>query len=127
LTVSGLKAGDEVFFTTDGTHNHVLVEAVAGASFDIGGYSIQSSESTPFAINNIKFDDDAPTITAPFDADPGTAGIQTPEKLGNAVGQTASGTFGYDIGADAHLAAFYTAGAPTLSIPTVALQECRSA
>jgi hypothetical protein len=57
-----------------------------------------------------KFKDDGPTITAPFDADPATAGIQTPEHLGNAVGQTASGTFGYDIGADAHLAAFYTGG-----------------
>jgi hypothetical protein len=57
-----------------------------------------------------KFEDDGPTITAPFDADPSTVGTQTPEKLGNAMGQTASGTFGYDIGADAHLAAFYTAG-----------------
>ena len=57
-----------------------------------------------------KFEDDGPTITAAFDADPGTAGIQTPEHLGNAVGQTASGTFGYDIGADAHLAAYYTGG-----------------
>lgn len=47
-----------------------------------------------------RFQDDGPTITAPFDADPGTAGIQTPEHLGNAVGQTASGTFGYDLGAD---------------------------
>jgi hypothetical protein len=37
-------------------------------------------------------------------------GIQTPEHLGNAAGQTASGTFGYDIGSDAHLAAFYTGG-----------------
>jgi hypothetical protein len=60
--------------------------------------------------NAFKFEDDGPTITAAFDADPGTPGTQTPEKLGNAVGQTASGTFGYDIGADAHLAAFYAGG-----------------
>ena len=58
----------------------------------------------------INFDDDGPAITAAFDADPVAPGIQTPEKLGNAVGQTASGTFGYDLGADAHQAAFYAAG-----------------
>ena len=59
---------------------------------------------------NLVFTDDAPTITAPFDADPVAPGIQTPEELGNAVGQTASGVFGYDIGSDAHLAAFYAGG-----------------
>ncbi|SEP23240.1 hypothetical protein SAMN02990966_04552 [Rhodospirillales bacterium URHD0017] len=59
---------------------------------------------------NLVFTDDAPTITAPFDADPSLAGVQSPEQLGNAVGQTASGIFGYDIGSDAHLAAFYAGG-----------------
>src|SRR5262249_58337372 len=37
---------------------------------------------------NLVFTDDAPTITAPFDADPVATGIQTPEHLGNDVGQT---------------------------------------
>jgi hypothetical protein len=56
----------------------------------------------------LKIKDDGPSITAPFDADPNTAGIQTPEKLGNAVGQTASGIYGYDVGEDDRLA--YPAG-----------------
>jgi hypothetical protein len=73
-----------------------------------------------------KFEDDGPTITAPFDADPVAPGAQTPEKLGNAVGQTASGVFGYDIGSDSHLAAFYAAGSSDFAIPTVASEECRS-
>jgi hypothetical protein len=60
VTVSGLKAGDELFYTTASEHNHVFVEAVSGAAFDIGGFSILSAEEVPFAINNIKFDDDAP-------------------------------------------------------------------
>ncbi|WFT82649.1 DUF5801 repeats-in-toxin domain-containing protein [Methylobacterium sp. CB376] len=58
---------------------------------------------------NLSFLDDGPTITAQFDADPATPGIQTPEHLGNAVGQTATGTFGYDIGHDSHPATFYDA------------------
>jgi uncharacterized protein DUF5801 len=58
----------------------------------------------------IQFTDGQPSITAPFDADPVAPGIQTPEQLGNAVGQTASGAFGYNIGPDDHLAAFYAAG-----------------
>lgn len=58
----------------------------------------------------INFDDDGPTLTKAFDADPVASGIQTPEHLGNAVGQTASGSFGYDIGSDQHSAAFYTGG-----------------
>ncbi|VIO72624.1 hypothetical protein CI1B_42700 [Bradyrhizobium ivorense] len=58
---------------------------------------------------NLIFTDDAPTITAPFDADPGTAGIQTPETLGNSAGATASGTFGYDIGHDSRPTSFYDA------------------
>ncbi|MBZ9910040.1 DUF5801 domain-containing protein, partial [Mesorhizobium sp. BR115XR7A] len=55
------------------------------------------------------FKDDAPTITVPFDGDPGTAGIQN-ENLANTLNASASGAFGYDIGADAHPAAFYTGG-----------------
>ncbi|RUX48742.1 hypothetical protein EOA33_14695, partial [Mesorhizobium sp. M4A.F.Ca.ET.050.02.1.1] len=49
---------------------------------------------------NLVFTDDAPTIVKPFDADPGTSGIQTPETLQNVVGTPASGDFKYSIGAD---------------------------
>ncbi|MBZ9726972.1 DUF5801 domain-containing protein [Mesorhizobium sp. CO1-1-11] len=55
------------------------------------------------------FKDDAPTITVPFDGDQtGTAG--TPETLANTTSASAIGAFGYDVGADAHPAAFYTGG-----------------
>lgn len=55
------------------------------------------------------FEDDGQTITVPFDADPTTAGLQSPETVGNSAGQTASGAFGYDIGSDGRLATFYNA------------------
>jgi hypothetical protein len=58
----------------------------------------------------INFDDDGPIVSAAFDADPSTTGIQTPEHLGNAAGQSAGGIFGYDLGADQHTAAYYTGG-----------------
>ena len=58
---------------------------------------------------NLHFEDDGPTITVPFDGDPGTAGIQH-ETLANALNASASGAFGYNIGADIHPAAFYTNG-----------------
>ncbi|MDU0308421.1 DUF5801 repeats-in-toxin domain-containing protein [Rhizobium sp. 10PS4] len=58
---------------------------------------------------NLNFEDDGPTITKPFDGNPGLAGIQH-ETLANALNAQASGDFGYNIGADVHPAAFYTGG-----------------
>ncbi|RWQ28517.1 DUF5801 repeats-in-toxin domain-containing protein [Mesorhizobium sp.] len=67
---------------------------------------------------NLVLTDDAPTIADQdlvaagiqgFDGDPGTAGAQG-ETLTNAVGVPATGVFSFDIGADEHLAAFYTGG-----------------
>ncbi|PDT17129.1 hypothetical protein CO670_10400, partial [Rhizobium sp. J15] len=58
---------------------------------------------------SFNFEDDGPTITVPFDGDPGTAGIQN-ETLANVLNASATGAFGYNIGADARLAAFYTGG-----------------
>ena len=58
---------------------------------------------------NFNFEDDGPTITVPFDGNPAIAGIQH-ETLANVVNASASGAFGYNIGADAHTAAFYTGG-----------------
>ncbi|WP_287309842.1 DUF5801 repeats-in-toxin domain-containing protein [Mesorhizobium sp.] len=66
---------------------------------------------------NLVLTDDAPTIVDQdaatgiqgFDGDPGTAGAQG-ETLTNAVGAPATGVFAFDIGADAHLPAFYTGG-----------------
>lgn len=47
-----------------------------------------------------EFKDDGPTITQAFDADPVAPGVQSPETLTNAVGSTAGGLFGYNIGHD---------------------------
>ncbi|TPJ36041.1 DUF5801 repeats-in-toxin domain-containing protein [Mesorhizobium sp. B2-6-5] len=64
---------------------------------------------TAYIGTSLVFKDDAPTITAPFDGDQtGTAG--TPETLANTTSASAIGAFGYDVGADAHPAAFYTGG-----------------
>lgn len=67
------------------------------------------SNDTSLAIGDkVQIRDDGPTITVPFDGDPGTAGIQH-ESLANTVNATASGVFGYNIGTDSHPASFYDA------------------
>ncbi|PDS29417.1 DUF5801 repeats-in-toxin domain-containing protein [Rhizobium phaseoli] len=58
---------------------------------------------------NLIFKDDGPTITVPFDGNPAVTGIQH-ETLANALNASATGAFGYDIGADIHPAAYYTGG-----------------
>ncbi|WP_214472133.1 DUF5801 repeats-in-toxin domain-containing protein [Mesorhizobium sp. dw_380] len=73
------------------------------------------TSDTSIAIGDkVQIRDDGPTITHPFDGDPDTAGIQN-ETLANTAGATASGTFGYNIGADAHPTAFYTGGGSDFS------------
>ncbi|RWM10023.1 DUF5801 repeats-in-toxin domain-containing protein [Mesorhizobium sp.] len=68
------------------------------------------SSDTSLAIGDkVQIRDDGPTITVPFDGDPGTAGIQH-ETLANTLNASASGAFGYDIGTDAHTALFYSGG-----------------
>lgn len=65
---------------------------------------------TSLAIGDkVQIRDDGPTITVPFDGDPGTAGTQH-ETLANTLNASASGAFGYDIGTDAHTALFYSGG-----------------
>jgi hypothetical protein len=55
---------------------------------------------------NLVFKDDGPTLTVPSSA-PDAANAA---HLGNQAGQSVAGDFGYNIGADSHLAAFYTGG-----------------
>ncbi|RWC66977.1 MAG: hypothetical protein EOS29_02740 [Mesorhizobium sp.] len=56
------------------------------------------------------FEDDGPTITVPFDGDASGGGSDgTHETLANTAGATASGAFGYDIGADARPDLYYDA------------------
>ncbi|WP_224544486.1 DUF5801 repeats-in-toxin domain-containing protein [Mesorhizobium sp. CA16] len=57
---------------------------------------------------SLVFKDDAPTITVPFDGDQNAGnGPGTHETLANTLNASATGAFGYDVGADAHPAAFY--------------------
>ena len=86
-----------------------LINVVSTVTVTDGDLDVVSSQSTSSGLS-LTFDDTDPTITAPFDADPVLPGIQTPEHLGNEAGQTASGTFGYDM-TDKHTAAEYLAGA----------------
>ncbi|RVC16682.1 hypothetical protein EN884_11815 [Mesorhizobium sp. M7A.F.Ca.AU.001.01.1.1] len=70
----------------------------------------QASDSVNIG-TSLVFKDDAPTITVPFDGDQNAGnGIGTPETLANTLNASATGAFGYDIGADAHPAAFYASG-----------------
>ena len=86
-----------------------LINVVSTVTVTDGDNDVVSQQSASSGLS-LTFNDTDPTITAPFDADPVLPGIQTPEQLGNAVGQTASGTFGYDM-TDKHAAAAYAAGA----------------
>ncbi len=85
-----------------------LINVVATVTVTDGDEDVVSQQSTSSGLS-LTFNDTDPTITAAFDADPGTPGIQTPEHLANTAGATASGTFGYDM-TDRHTAAEYAAG-----------------
>ncbi|MBD9510882.1 hypothetical protein IB265_29360 [Ensifer sp. ENS10] len=85
-----------------------LINVVATVTVTDGDEDVVSQQSTIAGLS-LTFNDTDPTITAAFDADPGTPGIQTPEHLANTAAATASGTFGYDM-TDRHTAAEYVAG-----------------
>ena len=119
LILHNVGEGVTVDFTTSGgvggTFDRFTIKNIDGDKdyFDVKEvhFSGQSANSYNEQVGSfINFDDDGPTVTKPFDADPVATGIQTPEHLGNAAGQTASGNFGYDIGADQHTTAYYTGG-----------------
>ncbi len=60
---------------------------------------------------NLNFEDDGPTIPVPFDGDQNAGnGNGTHETLANTLNASATGAFGYHIGADAHPGAFYAGG-----------------
>src|SRR5262249_23013433 len=85
-----------------------LINVVSTVTVTDGDADVVSAQSASSGLS-LTFDDTDPTITAPFDADPVASGVQTPEKLGNAAGQTASGVFGYNM-TDEQSAAFYAGG-----------------
>src|SRR5204862_302637 len=86
-----------------------LINVVSTVTVTDGDSDVVSQQSATSGGLSLTFDDTDPVITAAFDADPIASGIQTPEHLSNAVGQTASGAFGYDM-TDKRTAADYSAG-----------------
>nr|WP_087575419.1 DUF5801 repeats-in-toxin domain-containing protein [Sphingomonas sp. CDS-1] len=86
-----------------------LINVVATVTVTDGDNDVVSSQSVTTGGLSLTFSDTDPTLTVPFDADPVAPGNQTPEELGNAVGATASGAFGYDM-TDRRTAAEYAAG-----------------
>ena len=86
-----------------------LINVVATVTVTDGDADVVSQQSTVASPLSLTFNDTDPTLTKPFDADPGTGGIQTPETLANTAGATASGDFGYAM-TDQVAAAAYAAG-----------------
>ncbi|KSV63921.1 hypothetical protein N183_35440 [Sinorhizobium sp. Sb3] len=68
-----------------------------------------TDEATADIGNAFNFEDDGPTVTVAFDGDQ-TGAPGTHEILVNVANASATGAFGYKIGADARTAAFYTGG-----------------
>ena len=85
-------AGEDNTLDLDGLIN--LVATVTVTDGDNDSTSQQSTTASPLSLT---FNDTDPTITKAFDADPGTAGNQSPETLANTAGATASGNFGYSM------------------------------
>lgn len=74
-----------------------LINVVATVTVTDGDNDVVSSQSTTSGALSLTFNDTDPTITKAFDADPGTAGNQSPETLANTLNATASGNFGYSM------------------------------
>lgn len=72
-----------------------LINVVATVTVTDGDGDVVSQQSTTASPLSLSFNDTDPTLTKAFDADPGTAGNQTPETLANTLNATASGNFGY--------------------------------
>ena len=90
LIITGLSSGDTVQWTTNGTHDRVLIENISNAdgisgndnnTFDIGGFGIvTSSGASTFVGQQIVIEDDGPTAGivqgTPTVAHDETAGVQ---------------------------------------------------
>ena len=86
-----------------------LINVVATVTVTDGDADVVTQQSTTASPLSLTFNDTDPTLTKAFDADPGTAGVQTPETLANTNGASASGDFGYAM-TDQVDAAAYAAG-----------------
>jgi hypothetical protein len=85
--VSGVIAGDRIMYHTDADHNRVLIDNVGNtdanlnASFDIGGFQLESGNLATTDLGNVAFIDDAPSASAALGAGSvthdETAGVQS--------------------------------------------------
>lgn len=123
VTLTGLKAGDSIEYTTDGTHDRVLIENAGSgkgkdsAAFDIGGFTITDTTNLNLEIGSqAQFADDGPTVDI-GDGDGGEpANADTVEE-----GDTVGGGIALDGGADgvktiSVAIAGYPAGAQTIAL-----------
>ena len=69
VTLSGILAGTNIDYTTDGPHERVLIQNAgsgtgnASAAFDIGGFQITTVTSSATEVgSHIKFEDDGPDV-----------------------------------------------------------------
>ncbi|AKA23991.1 beta strand repeat-containing protein [Pseudomonas chlororaphis] len=139
-TVTGVKAGYQIEYTTAADHNRVLVENGAAlnasgnnhADFDIGGFSLRQAATTTTEIGSkMIFEDDGPAaagsaVAGTVDEDGLASGI--PGGVGDVAGEAtvASGSVTgiFQPGADVPLSyslASDTSGLPALSSGGVAL------
>lgn len=86
-TITGVKAGYEISYTTTGNHNRVLVENAgtgsAKASFDIGGFQILKAGTSTAEIGSLmNFEDAGPSATLGTPVDTATVNTQDADTKG---------------------------------------------
>ena len=93
-----------------------LINLVATVTVTDGDNDSTSQQSTTASPLSLTFNDTDPTITKAFDADPGTAGDQSPETLANTAGATAGGNFGYAMTDQIAAGAYATGGSDFVDV-----------
>jgi hypothetical protein len=123
-TLSGIKAGYHIEYTTTGDHNRVLIENAGSGSgqnsadFDIGGFKLlQVSTATVEVGSMVLFEDDGPSVSANqtvlLDDDALTGGNPGGTD-DDADAANTSGTLGHTFGTDgAGTVSYQTSGAPS--------------
>ncbi|BEP48393.1 DUF5801 repeats-in-toxin domain-containing protein [Variovorax paradoxus] len=114
-TITGVKAGQSIEYTTSADHNRVLIENGAAlnasgnthADFDIGGFRLlQVSSATAEVGSTMNFEDDGPSIVLATPTDTALVNTQDADTIGantdsaNTNFATAFGTASSSYGAD---------------------------
>lgn len=86
-TITGVKAGYTISYTTVGDHNRVMVENAgtgsAKASFDIGGFALLKGITSTAEIGSMmNFEDAGPSATAGTPVDTATVNTQDADTIG---------------------------------------------